>query len=49
MQNYQRILVPLDGTEMAEAALNPAISLAAEINAELLLLRVIIYRMCRLL
>ncbi len=42
MQNCQRILVPLDGTEVAEAALNPAISLAAETDAELLLLRVII-------
>jgi len=37
----QRILVPLDGSPLAEEALPPAVSLAAATDAELLLLRVI--------
>ena len=39
-QPLTRILVPLDGSELAERALAPARQLAAEFDAELLLLRV---------
>ena len=38
----QRILVPLDGSQMAEEALKPAVSLAAAAEADLLLLRVVV-------
>ena len=38
----QRILVPLDGSQMAEQALMPAVSLAVATKAELLLLRAIV-------
>lgn len=37
----KRILVPLDGSVMAEAALTPAINLAKAIGGELMLLRVV--------
>jgi len=37
---YERILVPLDGSHDAEAALPMARSLASRLNAELILLRV---------
>lgn len=37
---YNRILVPLDGSELAEHALEPALTLATAMAAELLLLRV---------
>lgn len=38
---HKRILVPLDGSETAEAALTPALNLAQKIGGELVLLRVV--------
>jgi nucleotide-binding universal stress UspA family protein len=38
----KNILVPLDGSELAEAALGPALKLAQAMAAELVLLRVTI-------
>jgi nucleotide-binding universal stress UspA family protein len=40
--NFKRILVPLDGSELAERALVPALALAAAMPAKLFLLRVAI-------
>ena len=37
---YKRILVPLDGSPLAECALKPALKLAQAVSAELILLRV---------
>ena len=42
MMNFKRILVPLDGSELAERALIPALALAAVMPAKLFLLRVAI-------
>ena len=41
MFKYQRIVVPLDGSELAEQALGPAIEIASSLAAELILLRAI--------
>jgi nucleotide-binding universal stress UspA family protein len=38
---FQHILLPLDGSEIAEQALPPALKLAAQFDAEITLLRVI--------
>lgn len=38
---YQRILVPLDGSETAESGLQEAIGLAAELKARLVLLHIV--------
>lgn len=38
---YQRILVPLDGSETAEAGLKEATALAAELKARLVLLHIV--------
>jgi nucleotide-binding universal stress UspA family protein len=38
---YQRILLPLDGSEMAEQALPHAVALAEHFGAELVLLRIL--------
>jgi nucleotide-binding universal stress UspA family protein len=38
---FQHLLVPLDGSELAEQALPPASALAKQFNAEITLLRVI--------
>lgn len=40
---YQRILVPLDGSEHAESALSLASTLASSYDAEIILLRVVEY------
>lgn len=40
MFKFQKILVPLDGSEFAEAALGPALSIARPMEAELVLFRV---------
>ena len=42
MMNFKRILVPLDGSELAERALVPALALADVMEAKLFLLRVAI-------
>lgn len=42
MTQYKRILVTLDGSELAERALEPALMLAHTTGAELLLLRVVV-------
>ena len=42
MFRYQNILVPLDGSELAERALVPALALAAVMPAKLYLIRVAI-------
>lgn len=41
MSNYERILVTLDGSLLAERALEPAVQLARVTGAELILLRVV--------
>lgn len=41
MFNYSRILVPLDGSDLAEEALQPALSMAQFMQAQLTLIRVI--------
>ena len=38
---YKHILIPLDGSELAEQALNHAIALASHFQAELVLLKVV--------
>jgi nucleotide-binding universal stress UspA family protein len=40
MFKFKRILVPLDGSEFAESALGPALSIAEPMEAELVLFRV---------
>jgi nucleotide-binding universal stress UspA family protein len=40
MFKYRRILVPLDGSEFAEVALDPALAIAESMGAELVLFRV---------
>jgi len=40
--SYKRILVPLDGSSLAEQALEPAFELAKAVSAELLLLRAVV-------
>jgi nucleotide-binding universal stress UspA family protein len=40
MIKFERILVPLDGSEFAEAALDPALAIARAIGAEVVLFRV---------
>ena len=42
MSGYKKILVTLDGSELAERALEPAVRLAGADGAELVLLRVVI-------
>ena len=37
---FEKILVPLDGSELAEIALEPALRLAEKFNGEVILLRV---------
>lgn len=44
MFENRRILVPLDGSELAEQALEPAMALAATVNSEVYLLRVVVGR-----
>lgn len=39
---FKRILIPLDGSELAEAALAPALALAEALSADIVLLRVVI-------
>lgn len=41
MFRYRKILVPLDGSELAERALLPAISLAQAMEAKIILLRIV--------
>ena len=41
MFKYQRILVPLDGSELAERALEPAITIAKAMNASIVLFRAV--------
>lgn len=41
MFRYRKILVPLDGSELAERALAPAVSLAQAMSAKVVLLRVV--------
>lgn len=41
MPLYQKILVPLDGSELAERALQPAITIAQSMSAALILLQVV--------
>jgi len=40
MFKFERILVPLDGSEFAEAALDPALAIAQSMEAEVVLFRV---------
>jgi nucleotide-binding universal stress UspA family protein len=40
MFKFKRILVPLDGSEFAEAALDPALAIAQSMGAEVVLFRV---------
>ncbi|HSR32096.1 MAG TPA: universal stress protein [Anaerolineae bacterium] len=40
MVSFKRILVPLDGSESAEAALDPALAIARAMRAEVVLFRV---------
>jgi nucleotide-binding universal stress UspA family protein len=40
MLKFERILVPLDGSEFAEAALDPALAIARAMGAEIVLFRV---------
>jgi nucleotide-binding universal stress UspA family protein len=40
--SFNKILVPLDGSELAEAALNPALAFAEAQSAEVVLLRVVV-------
>ncbi|MGB3713289.1 MAG: universal stress protein [Candidatus Promineifilaceae bacterium] len=40
--SYKRILVPLDGSPLAEQALEPALALAEAVSAELILLRAVV-------
>ena len=40
---YQKILVPLDGSELAEKALRHAAALAKSLNAQIILLRVVVF------
>jgi nucleotide-binding universal stress UspA family protein len=37
MYKFKRILVPLDGSELAEAALDPALAIAESMGAEVVL------------
>ena len=37
---FDKILVPLDGSELAERALNPALTLAQQVKGEAILLSV---------
>lgn len=39
--NYKRILVPLDGSELAEQAINPALTLVGKMNARVIFLNVV--------
>ena len=41
MNNFTRILVPLDGSDLAEEALSIAMQLAEKFNSEVILLRVL--------
>jgi nucleotide-binding universal stress UspA family protein len=41
MDEFKRILVPLDGSPLAERALRPATSLAKKFDSEIILLRVL--------
>ncbi len=41
MFRYEKIVVPLDGSELAEQALPPALAIAKAMDAKLILLRVI--------
>lgn len=40
--SFNKILIPLDGSELAEKALAPAVALAEALSAEIILLRVIV-------
>jgi nucleotide-binding universal stress UspA family protein len=40
MFRFQKILVPLDGSDFAEMALDPALAIAREMNADIVLFRV---------
>jgi nucleotide-binding universal stress UspA family protein len=39
---FRRIMVPLDGSELAECALEPALGLARQFGSEVILLRVVV-------
>ncbi len=41
MFEYKKILVPLDGSELAERALEPAMQIAEATGAQLVLLRIV--------
>ena len=40
MYKFKRIMIPLDGSELAESALDPALAIAASMEAEVVLFRV---------
>lgn len=40
MYKFKRIMIPLDGSELAEAALDPALAIAESMGAEVVLFRV---------
>ncbi len=40
--SFNKILIPLDGSELAEMALAPALALAEALSAEIVLLRVVV-------
>ena len=40
MYQFKKIMIPLDGSELAEAAIDPALAIARSMSAEVVLFRV---------